>query len=68
MDLPDLKFEVLGVGVENYVISVTREDGVKVRVLIPKPGCKYYDACLIKNENPCYEAFGLNLVTSGHYD
>lgn len=63
----DVKLEYLGKGVENYVIQVTREDGVKVRVLIPLPGTGWYDEAMIRGDHPSFQPFGLNLVVSGHY-
>lgn len=67
MSIKDVKVEVLGQGVENYVIQITREDGVKVRVMIPLPGSGYYDEVVRRCDDPSYAPFGLNLVSHDHY-
>lgn len=50
---------------DNYIVTIRRQDGSEVRVMIPREDSASY-------ESRCMEAgsskiFGLNLVTEGHY-
>lgn len=50
--------------VDDYIVSVSRPDGVTVRILVPKCGSGWPDECA-KAANG--KVFGLNLLTEGHY-
>jgi hypothetical protein len=49
---------------DNYLVTIRRQDGSEVRVMIPREDSK------AKYESDCIKpgkVFGLNLVTEGHY-
>jgi hypothetical protein len=49
---------------DNYIVTIRRQDGSEVRVMIPREDSK------AKYESDCIkpgQVFGLNLVTGGHY-
>lgn len=59
---------------DNYVVTICRQDGSKVRVIIPREDstssyerdCLWFDR-FKSSVIPEGKVFGLNLVTEGHY-
>lgn len=52
---------------DNYVVTIRRQDGSEVRVMIPREDSEAsYESNCIKHGKP-NEIYGLNLVWEGHY-
>ena len=50
---------------DNYIVTIRRQDGSDVRVMIPREDAGNYESLCIENGDG--QLFGLNLVTEGHY-
>jgi hypothetical protein len=51
--------------VGDYIVTIRRQDGSEVRVIIPREDSASYESRCV--EAGSGEIFGLNLVTEGHY-
>jgi len=53
---------------ENYLVTICRQDGSEVRVMIPREdSTATYESDVIIHKPERKFNFGLNLVTDGHY-
>ena len=62
MECTLVKSELFG---GDYIVTIRRQDGSEVRVMIPREDAGNYESLCMENGEG--QLFGLNLVTEGHY-